>query len=153
VVGIKICLRNLFVALPALGHDLKLETFRVSTTDGVSGVTAAAHGERFVCFADLSGMNAEKELLLDPVVASPARGGEILGIHARFRIGDRLLAVCRMAIRAHSGNGETALQQPFPMDALGIPLHNLVLCTCVPDRCLVPFAMASCAQARHVCRK
>jgi len=72
-------------------------------------------------------VNARLKLLLDPMVTSPAGGGNILRIDHRQRIGLRQFIMRTMTVRARCRDSQSALYQPLAMNALGVMFDNLVL--------------------------
>ena len=153
VIGVEVRLGDLLVADAALRHDRQLEPFRVSPADRVGRMAVIAHGEPLVRLPLLRHVDAAVELLLDPVVAAAAGVRHVLRVDARLRRGDRLHAVGRVAVRAHRGHRQPALQESLAVDAFGVPFDDVVLLSPVPHGGLVPLPVAPGAQVRHVRRE
>lgn len=153
MIGIKIGLRDIFMAPAAFGHDVQFEPGFIRATDRVRAMTITAHRQRLVCFSHLEEMDALFKLFFDAVMATAACRGDVPGVHAGAGIALGKHIVCCVAARAGCGNGEAALHQPFAMDAFRIVFDDLVLASGVPDGRPLAFAMAPGAESRNACRE
>ena len=153
VIGIEIRFRNRFMTTTALLHDLQFEAGLVCPSDRVSRVTIIAHRQWFVRLSDKHGVDAPFKLLLNSMMAATACLWKIFPVHARQRIGLGQDTMGSMATCAGGGDRETALHQPFAMDAFCVVLDDFVLCTGITRCRLLPFTMTPCTQSRDVCGK
>ena len=142
VVGIEVCLRDRLVTPSTLRHDLELESCFIRTPDGMRCMTIVADRQRFVGLPNQDRVDAQFELLLNPVMTPTARLRNILWINARERIGLRQHAVGRVATGARCRHCQPALHQPFAMDAFGVVLDDLMLRAGVADGRFLSFPMA-----------
>ena len=150
MVRVEICGGNLLVTPSAFGHDIELESFDISSADGVSRVTVVADGEFLVRLVDHRRMDALDELLLDPMMAPAACRGDILRIDTRRGVRDGKDIVGRVTIAARRCDGQSAFQQAFPVDAFRIVGYDLMLRSGVPDGGLLSFLVTFAAKDRDV---
>ena len=98
-------------------------------------------------------MNALLKLFLDAVMALAAGGGEVPWVDTRRRVVSRQNAVSRMAVRAHRRDGKTAFHEPFAVNALRVPLDDLMFRSLVAHRGLFPFAVTLGAEIGNIRRE
>lgn len=153
MVRIKVRRRDLLVAAAALCHDLELEPFRVGALDGMGSMAIVTDRQRLVGLADHGNMDAFLELILDPQMAAPARGGDVGRIHTGFRIRHGKFTVRGVTIRACCSHRQAALQQALAVDALRIALDDLMFGPRIPDGGFLPLAMASRTEVRNIRRE
>src|SRR6188768_4149501 len=150
VEGVEVGRCDLLMALPALVDDLELESLAVRTRDRVSRVTVRTGRKRLVPLVHGGGMDALLKLFVDAIVTARASLWNVLGVDGRLRVAGWQHPVRGVAVRAHGGDHEAALEQALAVDALGVVLNDVVLPAGVTQCGLVSLAMALAAQAGHI---
>ena len=152
MIGLKIGLGNLFVTASACGHHIQAERVLVRAVNGMSGVAIIADWKRLAVSADLLGMDAVLELLLDAVMALAARVGHVIRVHTRSRVTSGQDMVSSMATGASRGHCQAVLEQGS-VNALGVVGDDLVLGSGVADGGFVALAVAARAEVGNIDRK
>ena len=109
-----------------------------------------ADRQLFIRARRVRAVNARVVHIVNTAVALSARPRDVRPVDARLRVAARQFMVSSVAIGAVGGNGESALQQSFAVDALRVVLHDGVLLARIPNGGFLARAMALSTQRRNI---
>ncbi len=140
------------VAASALARHLQPEVRLVGAADLVGGVAVLAGGEIGLHPFSPGPVDALLELLLDPVVATPAGRRDVVVVHGGLGIRRRQFQVGRVAVHAGRRDEKSTRLEPLPVDAHEVALdHGDV--GVEPLGGLPPFLVAASAERGDVPRE
>ncbi len=139
MIGIKIRVCDLLMAPATLVHDVQLESLFVRALNRMRRVAVAAHRHLLVGLSCFCGVDTPRKLFFNPVVATAAGDGDIARVHAGSGVALRQNAMRSVATGTGRRDGQPALHQPPAVNALRVPLDDLVLASLFSDVVLYEF--------------